>query len=342
MKERTKQNRIGHPPAESRLKSCLLFSLLFLTFGSLLQANLRAPHQMDGYLSGALRQSGKEGSLTLLGEDIRIVFPDMKIRALYPDDTVSFRVTYEFSSRLLEEVSIPVHFIALDIQDLEVVLNGIPLSHKYDIEDEAKIECLRNLLNHRSSFLPDLYSMFLDRFRKTKGLTGSHNQAPLPLLEDDYLKSLSIREIFDWPVPEEKNNIDFPLAGFWMNIKPGLNSLVITYRQRFYVEERGHGYFRAWPEKGVTGFDYLLYPIRTWSLDEDFKLLISVQIPDFHKRKFGFIARKRPNFRSNISLSGNHEKKAHMTTLTGEFARIPADIFTLLVWVDKDAPIYLK
>ncbi len=317
---------------EFKASRFLLWTLFLVLLGFPLWANLRAPFQMDGLFSGALKLENGEPGLVLLGEEIRVVFPDMDIRALSPEDTVSFTVTYEFDSRLPGEVTLPVHFIALDIQALEVALNGSPLPVEFSAEDEAKLECLKFLVHHRSSFLPEFYGRFLDRIGKktTPDLTG------------EYLGNLSIRDIFDWQAPVDTNKNDFPLAGFRITLKPGRNSLILTYRQRFYVEERGHGYFSAWPEKGITGIDYLLYPIRTWPPAEDFKFRVSVEIPDFHKRKLFLPSWKIPRIKSNLSLVADYDRKKHLTRLRGDFDQIPADIFTLLVWVDKKAPDYLK
>jgi len=312
-------------PGRPRLQLFLIL-LLFMLTGLSMQANLRAPFQMDGYLSGALKLSGGEGGLFLVREDLRLVFPDMNIRSLRPEDTVSFTVTYEFDSRLSGEITLLVHFIALDIQSLEVALNGRPLSVTFGTEEAAKEECLQYLRIHRSSFLPDFYSRFLNRVGRT----------------DESQKTMSLNEIFDRHNSEESKDPDFPLAGFDITLKPGRNTLVITYRQRFYVEERGHGYFKAWPEKGVTGVDYLLYPIRTWKMAENFEFMVNVEVPDFHKKKLFANSRKIPTIRSNLDLEATHDRKEHVTRLSGDFDHMPADILTLLVWVDKKVPDYLR
>ncbi|MCJ7682560.1 MAG: hypothetical protein MUP70_17660, partial [Candidatus Aminicenantes bacterium] len=286
--------------------------------------------------------NGKEGGLLLVREDLYLVFPDMNIRALSPEDTVSFTVTYEFDSRLSGEITLPVHFIALDIQALEVVLNGQPLPVGFVSEDAAKKECLQHLRLHRSLFLPDFYGRFLNRVGRSAGGGSGRDQDSQSARTDESLKTMSMNEIFDRYSPEESEQADFPLAGFNLSLKPGRNTLVVTYRQRFYVEERGHGYFKSWPEKGVTGIDYLLYPIQTWQPSENFKFRVSVEIPDFHKKKLLSTSRKIPDIRSNLDLQAIHDRKQHITRLSGDFDRIPADIFTLLVWVDKKVPDYLK
>ena len=292
-----------------------------------LYSNLRAPRQMDGYMSGVVKPIVGENDVILLREEIRVVFPDMNIRTLSPSDTVSLTVLYEFENLRLETISIPVHFIALDIQSLETALNGVPLAVEFQREDEAKAECLKNLVRHRSSFLPNFYGGFLERTAAREEMVSL-----IP----------SMGDAFDWPGSPDRNRNGFQLAGFLLTLGPGRNTLIVSYNQRFFVEERGHGYFGSWPEKGVTGFDYLLYPIQTWVPAKDFKFRVSVIIPDFHKKIFVFTKRKIPVYRSNLLLSRDYDRQAHLTLLRGEFESVSADIFTLLVWVDKNAPLYLN
>ncbi len=72
--------------------------------------------------------------------------------------------------------------------------------------------------------------------------------------------------------------LNLPLAGFVITLKPGRYTLTVSYKQKLFVEARRHGYFRHWPEKDVTGIDYLLYPIWSWPTADTFRFTVEIEV----------------------------------------------------------------
>jgi hypothetical protein len=317
-----------------------LFCLILLAFSSAL-ANLRAPRQVDGFLSGGLNSSDPAAGIIFSREEMRISFPDMDSRKLTTAATVHFAIVYELENSQAQAVIMPVYFIAVDIQSPQATLNGEPLSLEIRGDPAEKSEFLRRLARHRSSFLPRFYTEFLERVRREAGLGSEPADSWLSELEKKDLSALPVESVFDRMSSESQPQKDLPLVGFALKLKPGKNTLVLNYEQRFYVEERGHGYFASWPSKGVSGFDYLLYPSRTWKLHQDFRLDITIALPDFHKKRFFIKSWKRPQIKSNLDFAGDYNSKKHLAVYKGSYRNIPADILTFLVWVDKKAPNYL-
>jgi hypothetical protein len=135
---------------------------------------------------------------------------------------------------------------------------------------------------------------------------------------------------------------EFKTAGLDLKLRPGRNSLSIRYRQRPYVAEFRYGYTAAWPARGFTGFDYLLYPALSWDADKDFRFSVSVEIP-YYQGKFLFFRRwDEPQTKSNVDLRAEKAGPPHVRILRGEFDRMPAEIMTVLVWFDPQAAVYLS
>jgi len=83
---------------------------------------------------------------------------------------------------------------------------------------------------------------------------------------------------------------EFKTAALDLKIKPGRNDLTIRYRQRPFVAEFRYGYTAAWPARGFTGFDYLLYPAGRGSGQE---------FPLYGHRRNPFLPRALPFFSRN-------------------------------------------
>jgi len=119
--------------------------------------------------------------------------------------------------------------------------------------------------------------------------------------------------------------------------KPGRNTLSIRYRQRPFVAEFRLSYMAWWPSRGFTGFDYLLYPARSWEADKDFRFSVTVEIPFYQGHFLVFPKWDEPISKSNLDLRPVAKGPAHRKILRGEFSGFPADILTILVWFDPKA-----
>lgn len=193
----------------------------------------------------------------------------------------------------------------------------------------------------RNAFLPVFYKDFLKQIRRLTGLDQEPDDRwldKLGTIDASGLKSesLFLRTLED---PPEK---DFPAAEFEVPLPPGKSRLAVTYRQRFYIDERNNGYFAAWPKKGVTGFDYLLYPAGSWDLDPGFRLRLSVEVPDARSKKLFFKTRVRPTVKCNLPLRSEEGRTKNIRMFKGDFAGLPADVLTFLLWVDKAAAAYVR
>ncbi|MBM3294025.1 MAG: hypothetical protein FJY82_05815 [Candidatus Aminicenantes bacterium] len=316
-------------------------AVLAMVLGTSALANLRAPRRVDGVFSGALAGIRPDLPVRLRAETLRLVFPEVDFSRPNPGDKVRVAATYEFENASSTTVALAVRFIALDLGDISVILNSRPLSVRSVESPEDKSECLAALGKHRSAFLPSFYRDFLGRLKNAAGL-GSET-------EDSWTAGLAGRDLSAVPFPdiferifEEPPKADFPAAEFELVLVPGMNILLISYGQRLYIEERDHGYFGSWPARGFTGFDYLLYPARSWPADPGFRLNVAVEIPDARGKKLFFRVWKRPSLKSNLALEEAPSTDKRRRLFRGEFSGMPADILTVLLWNDPKAVRHLR
>jgi len=304
-------------------------------------ANVRMARKADGTFSGALKAAAPAAALRLIAERLDAILPEFVLGSPDPKSLVRFRIVYEIENRGTGPVLVPLRFIAVDIRDLTAELDGRALAVEMREAPGEKEECLVRIARHRSGFLPGFYEDFLRRLRADAGLDKESG--------DGWLQKLEGRDLSGKPAfssflrtlesPPEK---DFPSAEFEILLPPGRSRLVVTYGQRLFIDERNNGYFAAWPRKGVTGFDYLLYPAKTWDMDSGFRLNISVTVPDAQGKVLFFKTWKRPEIKCSLPLREETSGTRRIRVFRGEFDSMPADVLTFLFWFDKDAGSYLR
>jgi hypothetical protein len=312
---------------EEKIRRGLIALLLGAALALPAAANLRAPRKVDGTFSGHLKAGPPASRLRLVGERLEASLPRMSLSDTDPKSPVWLRIVYEIENPGSAPARIPLRFLAVDIRDLRVEIDGREVKAAVRAAPEEKAECLTAMARHRRKFLPDFYKGFLDRL----GLLASEGG------ETPWFKAFS-RTLEEW---EEG---DPAAADFEAVLPPGRSRLVVSYAQRLFIDERGHGYFAVWPKKGVTGFDYLLYPAKSWTAAPDFKLEVAVEVPEAAGKKLFFNVYRKPAVRCNLPLRevpgcafGNG------STYKGEFkGGMPADILTFLLWFDEAAPAYLR
>lgn len=290
-------------------------------------ANLRAPRKVDGTFSGHLQTGPAAARLRLLGERLSAQFPAMSLAAMDPRSPVWFRIVYEVENLDRAPVKAPLRFLAVDIRDLRVEINGQAVKASVRRAPEELAECVVAMARHREGFLPGFYGDFLKRL----SLQVSREEAPS--WNEAFLRTL-----------EEPKGIEPEAADFEAVLPPGRSEITVSYAQRMFIDERGHGYFAAWPKKGVTGFDYLLYPAKSWPAAPGFKLAVAIEVPEAAGKKLFFNVYKKPSIRCNLPLRevpgcawGNG------STYKGEFTGgMPADVLTFLLWFDDAAAGYLR
>jgi len=316
-------------------------AVLAMVVGTSALANLRAPRRVDGVFSGALAGIRSDLPIRLKAETLRLVFPEVDFSRPNPKDRVRVEATYEFENASSTTVTLTVRFIALDLGDVSVELNRRPLASRSVESPEDKSECLAALGGHRASFLPAFYKDFLGRLKSAAGVGAEDGEAWTAGLAGRDLSAVPFPEVFE-RVFEEPPKADFPAAEFELALVPGKNTLLVSYGQRLYIEERDHGYFGSWPARGFTGFDYLLYPARSWPADPGFRLNVTAEIPDARGKKFFFRVWKRPFLKSNLAFEEAPGTDKRRRLFRGEFAGMPADVLTILLWNDPKAVRHLR
>lgn len=305
------------------------------------RANLRPPLRVDGFVSGGLRTLPLSEAVKLVREELRFVFPDFKTAISADGPHVGITVRYEIVNRLSTEIEFPVHFLAVDIQDLTASLDDQVLPVGWTPDPAEKSECLWKLARHRSSFMSPFYQGFLAAIRQAAGLKDALDDQWLAALEAKDLAGFNSLKIYPRK-PLTSGVPDFRTAALRLRLRPGAHVLQISYSQWMFIDERGYGYSSGWPKKGFSGVDYLLYPATSWPLDANFRLNICVEIPELAgKRLFG-TAWTKPKFRSNLSLGDDKGDHPHVRILRGEFPAFPSDILTVLVWFDDKALNYVS
>jgi hypothetical protein len=270
-------------------------------------------------LSGGLRVDLPPGAIRLTREDMRIVFPGFNSQTSFRDAAVSVELVYEFDNVSGRDIALTAQFVAVDIRSLEARMNDLPLASVAAGNEAEETECLSRLAAHRRAFFEPLYRPFLQA------------------LKPDAAPAARFSAIFGHTPLGEATPPEFKTAALDLKIKPGRNDLTIRYRQRPFVAEFRYGYTAAWPARGFTGFDYLLYPARSWEADKNFRFTVTVEIP-FYQGHFLFFPKwDEPLYKSNIDLRPVHAGPPHRRILRGEFDGLPADILTVLVWFDPKA-----
>jgi hypothetical protein len=283
------------------------------------RANLRAARRADGYLSGGLRIILPVGAVRLTREDMRIVFPDFDSQTPFRDAGVSIEILYEFQNGSGRDIALSAQFVAVDVRDLEARLNETAVPSVAAGNEGEEAECLSRLAAHRKAFLEPLYRPFLQA------------------LKPEASPAARFSAIFGHPPLGEATPPEFKTSGLDLKFCPGRNTLSIRYRQRPFVAEFRYGYFAAWPARGFTGFDYLLYPARSWEADKNFRFTVTVEIPFYRGRFLVFPKWDEPLSKSNVDLHPVRSGPSHRRILRGEFNGLPADILTVLVWFDPKA-----
>jgi len=310
-------------------------AVLFLA--SPARANLRAPYRADGYISGGLKIALPPDAVRLVREDMRVVFPAFEGGLSVRDAAVLVELVYVFDASAAAGFDIPVQFVAVDIRDLAARLNDEAVPAVLSRDSAEETECLQRLVAHRRNFMAPLYREFLHGLKADAGAADSKREpgrglAPAAALDGRPYPSLFVR----FPSGGEPGP-DFRTAKMTIRLRPGRNALSIRYRQRPYVAETRYGYFSTWPARGFTGFDYLLYPARSWAAAADFRLSVTVEVPYYRGRFLVFPRWDEPQVASNIELNPAKSNPRHLRVLHGEFGRMPSDILTVLVWFDKKA-----
>ena len=315
---------LKHPLFALASAGCLIVSLW---------ASVRPPINVDGFVSGSLAGPPVASGITLASVDISFLFPAFREDLSDDKALVEVAVRYGIFNGLKEEVEIAAGFPAVDILNVTATLDGKPLAVGFSPDAAAKSAGLSKLALHRSAFMPPVYKDFLTRLREVAGLKDRPDADwPLALKGKD-LGGIGPNEIY--PVGRWRANAgEFRSAGMKLPLKPGLNELRVSYTQRMFVNERATGALEGWPQRGLSGLDYLLYPSVSWPLTDGFRLTVSVEIPEMPSKLMFWTIWLKPAFKSNLAFREGRAERPHVRLHQAEFEGFPADILSLLVWFD--------
>jgi hypothetical protein len=109
---------------------------------------------------------------------------------------------------------------------------------------------------------------------------------------------------------------------------PGTNVLQVRYGQALFLD--GHTAYSGGPVVRA-GFDYLLYPARSWSFDPAFELLVTVKLPDLVQKGWLWDSRETPVYRTNLTFSSSYDSNNRTTFLTGRYRNMPTDVLSIVV-----------
>jgi hypothetical protein len=293
-----------------------LICAFFLLTGSG-EANVSRIHQ-DGVFSGSVVSSPAQDGLVLGAEDLEVSFPVLEADMPSLKKMAAVAVTYRVINRTSVPVRANLQFLGLRITEGRISLNGGQVQTAAVGNEVAGSEFLERITRHRYQWEPKIYEWYFHTLRKIGGWADSA-QPDLEGLLKAARKSGSLKQVF--PQVDKLSALAFSVI-----FKPGENILQIRYEQGLFLE--GHTAYMGGPVVRA-GFDYLLYPARTWTLDPAFTLNVTVRLPDLVRKGWLWDSRQTLPFRTNLVFSPSYDPATKTTVLAGRFRTIPADVFSL-------------
>ncbi len=306
-------------------KQLVLLLCILLALAGTAGANVSRIYS-DGFFSGSIRPVGPSDALVLTGEHLDVAFPVLEsdLPSLKRKAMVTAR--YTVSNRSPAPVRVPLQFLALDLADPRVTVNGTPVPAGLVEDRAAGSEFLEKLTRHRYQWEPKLYEQYfqyLDAVNRGEGSTRSSSMIGLDL--QGFVAAAKKTQDPARLFPQARH---FSALRFTAVFMPGRNVLEVGYGQGLYVE--GRTAYSGGPAAHVA-FDYLLYPALSWSLDPGFEMTISVRLPDMVRRGWLWDSRETASHRTNLTMAASHDGAARVTTLSARYATIPAEIFSFVI-----------
>jgi hypothetical protein len=279
---------------------------------------MRAPQTGEGGFSGVMR-TGAGGPPILRNEHMQIGFDtDGQVAR-----TAVFYITYEIENRGAA-LDLPIDFLGVAVEKPEIHVNGKDLDFDRRTDRKLQRELIERLFAHRCAFRPnighsdDLRRELLDRLR---GEGKNIDCEPADRLREKIAQAdLGQLKIYD----------KLDTVSFVAHFVPGRNLVTVAYKQPLFVAEGEYGHGSGFGLHGAAlGFDYLLYPARTWTIDPKFTLTVEISLPN--PRVAGIIrdSYPKPSWRSNLALTdASPAKELALTYVKGSYSGLPADIFS--------------
>jgi hypothetical protein len=306
-------------------RSFLLLLVIFFLLSDGAAANVSRINK-DGNFSGSVALNPSLDGLVLGAEQLDLIFPILESDMNSLERKVGVSATYRVSNRTSKPIRANLQFLGLQIAEARITLNGEMIPSKAVAQESTRADFLERIIRHRYQWHPKGYEWFFHSLKDLDQRGDSRqdkrgNDSELNEMVKTAWKNANLKQIF----PEVETLKALAFSG---NFLPGENILVIRYEQGLFLE--GHTAYSGGPVVRI-GFDYLLYPARSWSLDPAFKLLLTVRIPDLIRKGWLWDSRQTLQYRTNLAFVPSYDPADKMTILTGRFQAIPADVFSVVL-----------
>lgn len=309
----------------------------FLSVGSPLMANIRAPVYQDNHFSGNALSASAPAGIFLISENMTVEFPMLQEGSY--TGKADFTVRYELSNKTAASVTLKVSFLAINGERPAVRLNGTGLTVTAGRNPVIAKEFIIKLSEHRLSWNTNIYRHFIDRAAYAMEYINENGYpSPNPNWLDE-LRALNANDSrldqFFFETYAQFMTNDFGEFSFEVKLTPGVNNIEVKYAQVLFLNERSGGYGAMKLLNAMIGFDYPLYPALSWRLSPDFRFDIEVSVPDFRKKGVFFMRFFRQKIYSSLDLVDYYDARSRIHRYRGSFPGYPRDIFTFLVEVDR-------
>lgn len=296
-----------------------------LALGHLAHANVARIYR-DGSFSGNLHPAGNSDRLFLAREHLDIAFPVLESNMDSLQRRAFVTASYTVVNQADLPVQVPLQFLGLNVTNPQIMVNGLQVPCNLVEDPSARAEFLEKITRHRHGWEPKLYALYLqylDAVDRGNNTTRSSSMISLDL--DGFIAATRKVQSLDVLFPKTRH---FSALAFTVTLTPGTNTLQIRYEQGLFLN--GRTSYSGGPIV-QAGFDYLLYPARSWTLGPAFELLLTARLPDLVKKGWLWDSRQPASWRSNMACSSHYDQKTHTTTLTGRYQMIPSDLCSIVI-----------
>lgn len=269
------------------------------------RANIRAPYFLDGTFTEHIR--GAHPDVVLLRERFVARLPRLVVGDRDPRLEAPIALEYDVENTSAAPVVLPVRFLALGADDARICLNGVEVAHERVEDDDERRAALARIEKHRCAWQANEVS--------------GRGFPPCPKVDD-------LERAFD-----RRGRAPLDSLRFTVELAPGRNTIAISYRQQLRVSEGAYGYFSGFGARGAElGFEYLLYPAKSWRRADNFRFDVRVEVPDVKAPGLFWDSYIVPEIRTNLPLKVEHMPHP-AATATASLSDFPAEVFAVVVRV---------
>lgn len=278
-------------------------------------ANMRAPLAADGSFSEHVR--GAHPNAVLLRERFVARMPSLTVGGFVHDLHARIDVEYDIDNTSGSVLRLPVRFLAVGADQATIRVNDASVVIDRVVDDDERRAARQRIARHRCAWSEgDITGALL---RRCSGDLDEHAQ------------------ILDRPHAERARSGDgeerFDSLAFDVELRPGANTVRVTYRQALRFREGPHGYFTGLGVRGAHyGFEYLLYPAETWRRADDFTFDVRIDVPHVCQRGLFSNTYLVPALRSNLPLEIRRQPHPG-TTASARLSGFSAEVLAVVVEV---------